>query len=85
MFNKIKKWLAAAAAAVIGVLALLLHVKQRKIDTLNSNLEKAEANSSVQKNSAEILAQQLEKERQLNETKESYNSIVDSFNNRSDV
>lgn len=85
MFDKIKKWLTAAAAAAIGFLAVLLHVKQRKIDTLNSEVEKAKANSNVQKDSAELLAQQLEKERLLDETKESYNSIVDSFNNRADM
>lgn len=85
MFDKIKKWLAAAAAAAIGFLAVLLHVKQRKIDTLNSEVEKAKANSNVQKDSAVLLAQQLEKERLLDETKESYNSIVDSFNNRADM
>ena len=81
MFDKIKKWIAAAGAAVIGFLLVLLHVKQSKIKALNSDLKKAQANSSVQKGSVEILENQLKQERELNESKDSYNNIVDSFNN----
>lgn len=80
MFDKIKKWLAAAGAAVIGFLLVLLHVKQSKIKALNSDLQKAKANSNVQKSSVEILENQLKQERELNESKDSYNNIVDSFN-----
>lgn len=81
MFDKIKKWIAAAGAAVIGFLLVLLHVKQSKIKVLNSEVRKAQANSTVQKGSVEILENQLKQERELNESKDSYNNIVDSFNN----
>jgi len=81
MFDKIKQWIAAAGAAVIGFLLVLLHVKQSKIKVLNSEVRKAQANSTVQKGSVEILENQLKQERELNESKDSYNNIVDSFNN----
>ena len=81
MFDKIKRWIAAAGAAVIGFLLVLLHVKQSKIKVLNSEVRKAQANSTVQKGSVEILENQLKQERELNESKDSYNNIVDSFNN----
>lgn len=80
MLDKIKKWLIAAGAAVIGVLLTILHVKNKKIDTLKSDLKKSEAANKVNADSAELLETQIQKERELTESAESYNSIVAAFN-----
>lgn len=80
MLDKIKKWLIAAGAAVIGVLLTILHVKNKKIDTLKSDLKKSEAANKVNADSVELLETQIQKERELTESAESYNSIVAAFN-----
>lgn len=80
MLDKIKKWLIAAGAAVIGVLLTILHVKNKKIDTLKSDLKKSEAANKVNEDSVELLETQIQKERELTESAESYNSIVAAFN-----
>lgn len=80
MFEKIKKWLLAAGAAVIGILLTILHIKNKKIDTLKSDLKKSEAANKVNAGSVELLETQIQKEHELTESAESYNSIVDAFN-----
>lgn len=81
MWNKIKTWIYGAVAAVIGFLIMLLHIKSKKIETLKRDVQKAEADTAVNKESVTLLEEQIKKERQLDETADSYNNMIKAWNN----
>ena len=80
LFGKVKTWLVAGLALFVGVLLSLLHVKQKKIEGLKKDLEKSETNNNLNRENVAILEKQIDATKDLNETAESYNNLVNSFN-----
>ena len=80
MLDKIKKCLIAFGVALVGVLCTLLHIKNKRIDSLQDDLKKSEASNKVNSGSVELLEKQIEAERKLDGSADSYNALVDAFN-----
>jgi uncharacterized membrane-anchored protein YhcB (DUF1043 family) len=82
MLDKIKKWLVGVGVAIIGVLLTLLHLKSKKVEKLQTELKKESANNNVNKQTVTLLEQQIEMSNNLDDSAESYNTLVDSFNGK---
>ena len=80
MLDKLKKWLVAIGVAFVSVLFSLLHIKNKKIVKLQGDLKKSRASEKVSSGSVELLEKQIETEKKLDNSAESYNALVDAFN-----
>ena len=80
MLDKLKKWLVAIGVAFVSVLFSLLHIKNKKIVKLQDDLKKSRASEKVSSGSVELLEKQIETEKKLDNSAESYNALVDAFN-----
>lgn len=78
--NKIKLWISGAVLGVISFLLMLLKIKSNKIESLKKTVKEEKAQNSVNKGSVEVLEKALDTQTKLDGTADSYNSLVEDFN-----
>lgn len=91
MWERIKTWFGVIAGAVVGFLLLLLGVKNRKIDKLETEVKTADVETRAaevahekERETVEAVAKVEEKEeetmQEVSQGKKSYNDLIKEWN-----
>lgn len=81
MWNKIKNKLAFVVVICIGALLSVLKIQSKIIEKKKEELKQATKKENVSRETIKVLQKEKELNEEINNNKDSYNNIVNSWNN----
>lgn len=81
MWNKIKNKLAFVVVICIGALLSVLKIQSKIIEKKKEELKQATKKENVSRETIKVLQKEKELNEEINNNKDSYNNVVNSWNN----